>query len=327
MSQQKRALTANELFEPYRKTERVTTDVLIKLKSHKIADDLQWYATEKIHGCNYSFIVNSETDIAYAHRNQTTDVGIFDAQLHYATVEPQILNLFRYLKRPFQIYGEYFGANVILKPTIRYFQEPVEGEVEKHAFKFFELKFIDTDTFATFDELFTWCNMFKIPTVPILATGTLKELLELPRPFKSVVSEIETDAEGYVLKPKIPIIIDNNHRVCLKLVDPRFDELKKSPEDYAIVVRKQKALDAFELLQKNLSERVNMVRIEKLANDGSLGIIPSTNKNNFAHLQNRVLNDIVKEYELETNAKVDKKTRALLIANIVPFIKQYFNLE
>lgn len=291
-------MTPFKKYESISRATNLTSFEFVKLHNK----ENNWYATEKIHGTNFSFILG-EGPVKYAQRTQITD-SIFGSHLYVDSVQGKLEALQRHLNRPIQVYGEFFGPGIIST------SDAIKYDNDK-AFIFFDIRFIDTGEFCDYPLNFELFDQFEIPRVPVIGEGSLEELVKISTNFKSSVSKLGEMAEGYVLKPNKTVFIAD-FRMVLKMINPNFDDQKKKGPDLEIA--KQKQID-FDLLPE-LEEKINMVRVGKVA--AKLNITPA-NINNFSHLLNGTVADI--ESEMELTPKIKK----VLVSKVSPFIKQFFN--
>lgn len=333
-----------DLFKKYESITRATkVETLLHFKANGYGKDEKWYATEKVHGSNIGFIIadinyikntdyykshlnNPEkypffiiseiNNIAFIHTQRTMITKSLEGtHLLFHKVEEKLRVLQKHLNKPIHVYGECYGAKTIPTPdSIPYFKAP-----EQRDFIFFDIRFIDTNEFCSYPEVFELFDKFELSRVPLLKEGTLDECLKLPKSFKSIVSENDVLAEGFVLKPFKSSFIQSA-RVILKMIAPEFDDEKKSPGDLEIARQKQKNFENLEKLQSNIEDKINMVRLGKVA--AKFGIT-NQNKNNFGHLKKHFLDDITEECT-QQSIELSKAVRKVLDVEAVKFVKVFF---
>lgn len=335
------------LFKTYQSITRATkVDTLIYFKNNGFGKTEQWYVTEKIHGCNIGFIVadldfvksskdyiehqaNPEKstfhiisvvdNIAFLHtqRNMITK-SISNSHLDFDKVETKLRALQKEIGKPIHVYGEWYGGNVIQTPdSIPYFKT-----ADKKEFIFFDIRFCETDDFVSYPKVFELFDKFELPRVTVLKTGTLDECLTHPLTFKSIVSDNNVDAEGYVLKPYEPAFIEKA-RVILKMIAPAFDDEKKGKVDLEIARQKQKDFDNFIKLESVIDEKINMVRLGKVAAKFN---ISNDKPELFGYLKKHFTEDI---YEECTQQKIEltKNVKKSIENSAVVFIKEFFKTK
>ena len=298
------------MFKKYQSIKRATdVNTLHYYVTHGY-NNIKWYATEKVHGCNFSFITDGN-EVKYAQRSMITD-SIFNSHLDVHKVENQIKELALHLGKTIQVYGEYYGSNIAGKSSIPYFKE------NKKEFIFFDIRLVEENVFLEYPLNFELFDKFNIPRVPVLKEGTLEECLELSKSFDSIIAEIKTHAEGYVLKPFVPTNIDHSgDRVILKMIAPEFDDVKKSDTDLRIAKDKQENYDNYLFTKTVIDEKVNSIRCDKVA--AKFGI-SSEEPQKFGLLVTEFLKDILEETEETVSEKLIK-------ISLIPIVKQFFNIQ
>jgi len=204
----------------------------------------RFIATEKLHGSNFAIYCNG-TDIRCARRNGFLEPNenFHNGQVLAAALKSNILCVYAEVENthkpendePFYviIYGEIYGGSVQVGVSygddvkFRAFDISVEQKASR--------KFVPYDDFKRIT------GDFEIPVVPVIAEGTLNELLARNAQFTStILNEDGNNAEGYVLKYFKEYTfddLDEIHRLMIKYKNPRFDE-------FASVPKKQKNLCA-----------------------------------------------------------------------------------
>jgi Rnl2 family RNA ligase len=192
-----------------------------------------WYATEKIHGTNFSLITDG-TNIEYFQRTIPITDGFMGFRDWLGNIPEKAKMISRNLKKPIQIYFEFCGEGIINPKCnpIKYFSDG------KKAFVSIETRDVETDRFLDFDPKFYITeildNMYRVPV--IAPHISFEEGLLLSTRFKSIVAAehgVDTWAEGIVLKPIKDQRLPDGSRMILKKVDPAFAENqgKKAPVD------------------------------------------------------------------------------------------------
>lgn len=203
--------------------------------------------TEKIHGTNYSFLVDSnevipckrtstlkETDPFMGHKN------IFDKY------KDEAIKIFNEIKIEYpttisiQLFGELFGGcyDGVTEKGHKKIQKDVNYHKENE-FMAYDLKInlVEKTFYYDFDKLQILLEKTKIKLVPVIFTGTLEACLKLNPAFVSQVysyfglekiDDSKLVSEGYVIHPlresENPIQIKNK-RLIFKFKSPKFSEV------------------------------------------------------------------------------------------------------
>lgn len=197
---------------------------------------------EKIHGANFALYTDGET-VRYAKRGGllNTEEGFFNyRELSRYALEEKIKKVFEYMKSEFgdeieqvSIHGEIFGGSYPHDdvPKINGLSR-VQKEVlysPNVEFMAFDIKI--NDTFIDMDHFITLCEEMEIPHLPILAEGTLEEVLNYPNEYQTTVSNMlglppipDNICEGNVIKPVKTAYFGNGSRIVLKNKNAKFSE-------------------------------------------------------------------------------------------------------
>ena len=87
---------------------------------------VRWYATEKVHGTNFSFLCDGEA-VSYAQRSGPITDSFFNYQANAPKLQPRVLALARHLGQAVQVFAEYYGRGIVNKGAIVY-----RNDDEKH---------------------------------------------------------------------------------------------------------------------------------------------------------------------------------------------------
>lgn len=269
-------------------------------------DTEMWYATEKVHGTNFSFLSDGSF-VCYAQRSGVIEGSFMNHTQYTHLMDEKILALAKHLGKPIQVYTEYYGAGIINKGAIRYFNDDAK------AFVAYDILLVDENQFVGFPENMELFDKFEIPRVQVIAVNTFDNLMVVDNHFKSFVAannNVDTYAEGIVLKPVRDIRLETGDRVVLKRVSEQFAENRP-----VRVEKKEIVVDG------NIIELINSkntdIRIGKVA--AKFGIVPSE-KGKFATLLLELTNDIVNELTQEgciVDSNVVKK-------QLVTIVKSFF---
>ena len=210
----------------------------------RILDRHTWVASEKIHGANLC-ICTDGTEIAVAKRRAVLEVNdpFFGYRRAIAPLVPAVRALFRQLGNVAWafVYGELFGGHYP-HPRVA----PIEGSQPVQTaihycpdvrFCAFDLATVDASGGATFASYRRAVALFEsagIPVAPVLRTGSLEELLELPVAFATrVPAQLglpalpDNWAEGMVIKPWDLEAPRSAPRYVLKRKRPEFAETRE----------------------------------------------------------------------------------------------------
>lgn len=207
----------------------------------------EWIATEKIHGANFSFIcepdlsVPEKLKVTPAKRSGTIganvhgDYDFYDCTNIVNENAPKVIALNDLLWESGHIntgdstivYGELAGPGV---------QKEVDYGTEKF-FMAYDVLVLNADKepvkWVGHDLVNLFCKQVGIKTVPVLATGTLAELLTIDPLFvTNVGSETKSCgepnyAEGFVVKQRAnEQHLPNGSRAILKVKNEKFKEKK-----------------------------------------------------------------------------------------------------
>jgi len=222
-----------------------------KFKNHYDEKTLKWIekqienhenknfiATEKLHGSNFSIYTNGKT-IKCARRNGFLEENenFHQAQNIAEKMKDKIFALYKYVRENVDytfeteedfvliLFGEVTGERVQL--GISY------GE---NAVRFFDILIYKESAmkFMDYSEFKMVCDKFELETVPVLAEGSLEELLKMNPEFDSKILGTDNNtAEGMVLKfwsEKEFLPGEDRDRIMLKFKCKKFDEIQNAPK-------------------------------------------------------------------------------------------------
>ncbi len=173
-----------------------------------------WYATEKVHGTNFSFISDGNT-VIHAQRSGITE-GSFMNHLQFCSeMDNNVLSLAKHLGEPVQVVTEYYGKGIISKAAIPYRNDDVK------AFVAYDVYLPNKGIYMSYPDNFDLLHKFDIPTTAVIAEGTFEDLLKIDTHYRSILAKengVETYAEGVVLKPFEDLRLETGDRVILKRV-------------------------------------------------------------------------------------------------------------
>lgn len=206
----------------------------------------EWVAREKIHGTNFSLIIERDNVTAAKRTGPILPTEDFYG---YEIVLKKYANAIRAVQNTIkegcsvQIFGEFAGTGI--QKNVDY------GDKDFYVFDIL-VTYQSTSQYADDYMVETMCNTFGFKMAPLLGRGKFEKLAELPNDLDSVVPtynfavehssiqeanktvfDTKTEgepftAEGYVLKPCSPQFLSNGNRVAIKCKNSKFSEKKKS---------------------------------------------------------------------------------------------------
>lgn len=205
-----------------------------------------WVAREKIHGTNFSIIIERDA-VTCAKRTGPILAGedFFGYEIVLKKYNDSIKAVQHTIKEgsSMQIFGEFAGGGI---------QKGVDyGEKDFYVFDILVKTAEGTNQFVDDYMMEQICNTFGFKLAPLLGRGKFDELSKLPNDLDVVVHrynkaieahglkeanstpfqvEVENKnvAEGYVLKPCYPKFFPNGTRVAIKCKNSKFSEKSKS---------------------------------------------------------------------------------------------------
>jgi len=205
-----------------------------------------WFASEKIHGTNFSFTTDG-TEVKCGRRQSYLGEDelnkFYGCDVIFNKYRNNVIELFNEQNRRYngqlkmktlQIFGELYGGGY---EGYKSKTKPIQREVQYCP----DVQFIAFDIYVTsesgkgfyesLNEVIDLCNEVSIPVVDILHEDSLETLVELNPTFLTTIPkrfglpDIENNfAEGYVLRPSFECYTDKGERVILKLKSPQFKE-------------------------------------------------------------------------------------------------------
>jgi len=292
-------------FKRYSSIENGHRELFVKdVIEHSLFPSVTWSVEEKIDGANYSFLVDCDTlEVRPAKRSSITSEDFFDGQAVFnkykdaANVLAAIIKLEYPSVEVVQIYGELFGIGI--QNRVFY------GEKDFKAFDI-RITLADYSKYLNPVEVAELCELAKMPTAPVLATGlTFSEAMAYSPVFNSVITPREGDnfVEGVVLKPSSVLILGTGARVVIKNKSDKYKEKSSKKKTRKTQAWSADMNDVYATLSQYNNENRIRSAISKL---GKL-----TNKD-FGLLLKTVSVDILedwgKEHEFFPLAKKDQKS-------------------
>lgn len=246
-----------------------------------------WYATEKVHGTNFSFISDGNT-VIHAQRSGITE-GSFMNHLQFCSeMDNNVLSLAKHLGEPVQVVTEYYGKGIISKAAIPYRNDDVK------AFVAYDVYLPNKGIYMSYPDNFDLLHKFDIPTTAVIAEGTFEDLLKIDTHYRSILAKengVETYAEGVVLKPFEDLRLETGDRVILKRVSTTFAENRPQRVEKTVTVVDDNIIAIVDSMNTE-------VRLGKVA--AKYGIVPSE-KSKFGLLITEFAKDIAEEANLDVN--------------------------
>lgn len=246
-----------------------------------------WYATEKVHGTNFSFISDGNT-VIHAQRSGITE-GSFMNHLQFCSeMDNNVLSLAKHLGEPVQVVTEYYGKGIISKAAIPYRNDDVK------AFVAYDVYLPNKGIYMSYPDNFDLLHKFDIPTTAVIAEGTFEDLLKIDTHYRSILAKengVETYAEGVVLKPFEDLRLETGDRVILKRVSTTFAENRPQKVEKTAIVVDDNVIAIVDSMNTE-------VRLGKVA--AKYGIVPSE-KGKFGLLITEFAKDIAEEANLDVN--------------------------
>ncbi|QDK04303.1 RNA ligase [Escherichia phage VEc20] len=210
----------------------------------------EWVAREKIHGTNFSLIIERDKvtcakrtgPILPAEDFYGYEIVLKKYDKAIKGVQEVMDSISTSMPVTYQVFGEFAGGGI---------QKGVDyGEKDFYVFDII-INTESGDTYYMSDyEMQDFCNTFGFKMAPMLGRGTFDALIMIPNDLDSVLAAYnvtasedlveanncvfdanvigDNTAEGYVLKPCFPKWLPNGARVAIKCKNSKFSEKKKS---------------------------------------------------------------------------------------------------
>ena len=231
----------------YQKIRESSKKWQLDIQQHQLLEKLDWVVTEKIHGANFSILVNAE-GVQFAKRKEILDLhedffGYFSLKEGLTT---QAKDLFQLLVAQnssitqLNIYGELFGGSyphpdVFSNPNVEAVQTGIyySPNIE---FSVFDIAYIEAGTFnfMSYNNLITSCQEAGFLYCPALLIGNYADAVNYPFRFQTTIPKLlefpnleDNLAEGIVVKPVENIWLTTSKgeiRPILKFKIPEFSE-------------------------------------------------------------------------------------------------------
>lgn len=297
------------MFEKYSSLENHYNNKFIERIRHHGYDVTEgWCAREKIHGTNFSIIIERDS-VTCAKR--TGPILPAEDFFGYTVILKKYNDSIKAVQHTIkegssmQIFGEFAGSGI---------QKGVDyGEKDFYVFDILVKTDKGTHQFVDDFMMEQMCCTFGFKVAPLMGRGSFDELAKLPNEFQINVNryneaaevdlrnantrvwpaEEATDntAEGYVLKPNYPRFLANGSRVAIKCKNSKFSEKAKSDKP----IKPKAVLSEIDqdVLQK-FSEYVTIQRVNNV-----ISKIGQVGPKDFGKVMGLTVQDILVEAERE----------------------------
>ncbi|CAL1777424.1 RNA ligase 2 [Acinetobacter phage vB_AbaM_PhT2] len=298
-------------FIKYSSLENHTNDKFIQKCFEAVANgegtvNTEFVAREKIHGTNFSVIITPDS-IQAAKRSGP--IAITEKFFGYEDLMAELDVIFKEIQqdlvknvpsfKSIQIFGEYAGGGI-----------QKEVDYGPKSFYVFDI-FMDAPDSGfshgwwSDDNVQAFCDYRGLKIAPLVARGTLEQLLKLPVEFDSIVPSLTWEnmysvhaqpapkdnvAEGLVIKPNSPMFLPNGSRLAIKYKTDKFKEKGKGKAPKIPVPLS----DADKELLNKLSEFSTLARISNVASH-----IGELTPKMFGKLLGMTMHDLLTEAERE----------------------------
>ena len=227
-------------FRQYNSISRSDNDEFIaRVKNEINVNDYLWVAREKIHGANFSVIITCD-DVRFARRTDVLDpsesfYGYKAVMDRYKTNFKMIQHVLKFTNdKQLQIFGELAGPGIHNGVSVFY-----SDEKDFYVFDAVATSNDGEELWASDDRVVQICDIFGFKIAPAIFIGTFNDGMNFDNKFTSLVSKIDYDdrfkvhetsfdetniAEGFVLKPCLPLFLSNGSRVIIKSKPPEWGE-------------------------------------------------------------------------------------------------------
>lgn len=185
--------------------------------------DVEWVASEKIHGANFSLWYNGLGETKCAKRNGfIPELENFYNHLNFydefnakmKVLHAFVLAKFELHEAEVVVYGEIYGPGV---------QKGIDYGVPKSTFAAFDISV--NGYLVDFNAMVDCLTIANIPMVPLIARGSLNDLLALKNDFNTTLNPVEDNvAEGLVIRPVEVKYFGNGERAIIKSKNSKWSE-------------------------------------------------------------------------------------------------------
>jgi Rnl2 family RNA ligase len=306
-------------FRKYSSIENLKASEIKAIKKHGY-DNVEWIATEKVHGSNFSVTIYKDEydDVKVVAGKRTAFLEENEKFNSYESVVEKykkgFINLYEMIPKidtevVVRVYGELYGGAY---PGYKNNMPAVQKGIYYAPYNDFIIFDISINgSYISYDMVVAYCSTVGLQYIRELARGKLDDLRTMSSEFESTIYELhglekvkDNFAEGYILKPNEPLYFPSKSRVILKNKHPKFSE--KVHKKYHDVIS-----DAFDVTDdiKNKIEiglsylnenRMNNV-LSKLSDD------EKTHQSKISGLLMKdALEDMFKDHQIELVGKEKK---------------------
>lgn len=330
-------------FQSYEKMAEGLKALQLSPESNRQLEKIDWIVNEKIHGANFSILLN-EQGLAYAKRKETLqwDDDFFGFQRIAQQLQAPLFQLYDLLKAQYhfeeaQLYGELFGG--------AYPHDKVESIAEIQAiqtgvyyhpdiqFQAFDLALTDQEgkrTYLGYQEMKTLCEQVALPYVAALFEGKLNKALNFDIKIESLIPASfglpmipNNIIEGVVIRPAESLLVDGPKgpiRPILKRKNKKFKEEIAYHQAQKWSYQIHNDQDEIEFYILELSNFLNENRI--MSAISKLGW--PKNATTKSQVRELIWQDILESYQENLNAELPK-IPVLVEQQFHPKINQFLN--
>lgn len=297
-----------------------------------------WYVTEKVHGANFSFLINTEGNIKCAKRSGPLSLGenFFNYQLILEKLTPNLTKLHddNFKGKSIIIFGEIYGGwygGKQAKDSTRV-QEGVDYSLSND-FVMFDI--YCQDNYIPFNHVISYGLEYDIPIVPVLKSGTFRDCVEYPNMFPTHIPSMyhklhplpDNFCEGTVIRPNDNIWFqskssgEGSSRIILKNKNENFTEkdntkvsvVKEIPEEVKGVLT-------------DLTRLITPSRVLSVVSK-----IGEVTYKDFPTIMGDTVGDVIEEYNKDSSLlsdmeKLNKKIITKELQRVIaPLVKDYLN--
>ena len=221
----------------FRKYNKITNSYSQKY-INSIPQDATYIVQEKIHGANFSIMVDGDKNVSFASRNKALDPT--ENFYGYLAIADELAQKARSvdLEGPYTVFGELFGGNYphpdVEKQNIKSIQKGVFYSPGINFCAFDVYRFGNYLEVREANMLLARAGMLFSPT---LLEGSLKQCLEFKNEYQTTIPDllslppIENNlCEGNIIRPQTTLYTKKGNRVILKNKNERFSERKRPPK-------------------------------------------------------------------------------------------------
>ena len=265
-----------------------------------------YYVTEKLHGANFSFVVDYTREITHCSRNrEINEDESFHDHKSLNRYHSQILKMYDELttfdNSILRIYGEYAGSGI--QKGIDY------GDKDFYCFD------ISVDgIYLDLKDVRNLCWDFDIKTTPFITLANLEDSLAWSNEFDSLVlKKLDNVCEGIVISPARPIFLRNGDRVILKSKNEKYAEkASRRKIKKPLVPMSETDSASLEILLQYLTQN----RVD--------AVISKETYSNFGKLLGAVAKDALSDCSKENPILFDNSVTKAFNKHVAEFIRPSF---